>query len=116
MEIIQRKKVRTVARNEIIELESTTIETDEAGDTITSTTWKEIFSEKKSIGTQEFYQAHSEGLKPVFKFVIHPSEYNRKTDGPHIKYDGEAFKIIRTYEVNQETLEITVEGDVHGIT
>lgn len=105
-----------VARNEIIELESTTITTDDAGDTITETTWKEIFAEKYSIGTSEFYQAHSEGLKPEFKFIIHPSEYNRKTDGPHIKYDGEQFKIIRTYEVNQETLEITVEGDVHGIT
>lgn len=105
-----------MARNEIIELESTTITTDDAGDTVASTTWKEIFAEKKSIGTQEFYQAHSEGLKPVFKFVIHPSEYDRKTDGPHIRYSGEQFKIIRTYEVNNETLEITVEGDVHGIT
>lgn len=115
MEII-RKKVIAVARNEIIELESTTIETDEAGDTVSSTIWREIFAEKKSIGTQEFYQAHSEGLKPEFKFVIHPSEYNRKTDGPHIRYDGEQFKIIRTYEKDSESLEITVEGDVHGIT
>lgn len=105
-----------MARNEIIELESITTTTDDAGDTVTETTWKEIFAEKKSIGASEFYQAHSEGLKPEFKFIIHPSEYNRKTDGPHIKYDGEQFKIIRTYEVNQETLEITVEGDVHGIT
>ena len=105
-----------MSRNEIIELESTIITTDDAGDTVTETNWKEIFAEKKSIGTSEFYQAHSEGLKPEFKFIIHPSEYNRKTDGPHIKYDGEKFKIIRTYEVNQETLEITVEGDVHGIT
>lgn len=105
-----------MARNEIIELESVTITTDNAGDTVSSTTWKEIFAEKKSIGTSEFYQAHSEGLKPEFKFIIHPSEYNRKTDGPHIKYNGDQFKIIRTYEVNQETLEITVEGDVHGTT
>ena len=108
--------VIAVARNEIIELESVTITTDNAGDTVSSTTWKEIFAEKKSIGTSEFYQAHSEGLKPEFKFIIHPSEYNRKTDGPHIKYNGDQFKIIRTYEVNQETLEITVEGDVHGTT
>ena len=105
--------VIAVARNEIIELESITITTDNAGDSITVPTWKEIFAEKKSIGTSEFYQAHSEGLKPEFKFIIHPSEYNRKTDGPHIKYNGEQFKIIRTYEVNQEALEITVEGDVH---
>lgn len=110
------KVVIAVARNEIIELESVTITTDNAGDTVSSTTWKEIFAEKKSIGTSEFYQAHSEGLKPEFKFIIHPSEYNRKTDGPHIKYNGDQFKIIRTYEVNQETLEITVEGDVHGTT
>ena len=105
-----------MARNELIEIESTTLITDDAGDTITETTWKEIFAEKRSIGSQEFYQAHSEGLKPEFKFVIHPSEYNRKTDGPHIRYDEEIFKIIRTYEKDSESLEITVEGDVHGIT
>ena len=105
-----------MARNEIIGLESTTLTTDDVGDTITNTTWKEIFAEKRSIGSQEFYQAHSEGLKPEFKFVIHTSEYCRKTDGPHIRYDGETFKIIRTYEKDSESLEITVEGDVHGIT
>ena len=105
-----------MARNEIIELESITFITDDAGDTITETTWKEVFAEKKSIGTSEFYQAHSEGLKPEFKFVIHPTEYNRKKYGPHIRYDNEVFKIIRTYEKDSESLEITVEGDVHGIT
>lgn len=105
-----------MARNEVIELESTKITTDEAGDTVSETTWKEIFAEKKSIASQEFYQAHSEGLKPEFKFVIHPSEYDRKVDGPHIRYDEELFKIIRTYEKDSESLEITVEGDVHGIT
>lgn len=105
-----------MARNEIIELESTTITTDDAGDTVKETTWKEIFAEKRSIGSSEFYQAHSEGLKPEFKFIIHPSEYVRKVDGPHIKYDGDVFKIIRTYEKDIESLEITVEGDVHGIT
>ncbi len=103
-------------KNEVIELESALVTTDDAGDTITTTEWKEIFAEKKSIGTQEFYQAHSEGLKPVFKFVIHPTEYDRKTDGPHIKYEGEVFKIIRTYEKDSENLEITVEGDIHGLT
>lgn len=102
-----------MARNEIIELESTTSTTDDAGDSVTVPIWKEVFAEKRSIGSSEFYQAHAEGLKPEFKFIIHPSEYDRKTDGPHIKYNGEPFKIIRTYEVNQETLEITVEGDVH---
>ena len=105
-----------MAKNEIIELESITITTDDAGDSITVPMWKEIFAEKRSIGSSEFYQAHSEGLKPEFKFIIHPSEYNRKTDGPHIQYDGEQFKIIRTYEKDSENLEITVEGDVHGIT
>lgn len=110
------KVVIVVARNEIIELESIIITTDDAGDTATTTEWKEIFAEKKSIGSQEFYQAHAEGLKPEFKFVIHPTEYNRKADGPHIRYNSEQFKIIRTYEKDSESLEITVEGDVHGIT
>lgn len=103
-----------MARNELIEIERVTNITDEAGDTVTATTWKEVFARKNSIGQSEFYQAHSEGLKPVFKFEIHPSEYDRKKDGPRIRYDGELFKIIRTYEKDNETLELTVEGDIHG--
>lgn len=101
-------------RNELIKLESNKVITDAAGDTITEITWREIWAEKKSIGTQEFYSAHAEGLKPVFKFVVHPTEYNRKIDGPHIQYEDELYKIIRTYEKDSEHLEITVEGDLHG--
>jgi SPP1 family predicted phage head-tail adaptor len=105
-----------MARNEIIELETITSNVDEFGDIIKTSIWKEIFAEKKSIGMQEFYKAHSEGMKPEFKFVIHPTEYNRKTDGPHIRYDGEVFKIIRTYETDSEIMEITVEGDIRATT
>ncbi len=98
-------------KNDVIELVITSTEVDDVGDTIQSITYKKIFAEKKSIGTSEFYQAHSEGLKPTYKFVIDPLEYT--TDITHIKYEEDIYKIIRTYEKNITDLEITVEKDIH---
>lgn len=97
-------------RNEIIYLKQVTTVTDDVGDTTEAVTWKEVFAKKKSIGQREFYQAHTAGLKTEYKFEIHPTEYS---DELYIKYNNKIYKVIRTYEIDQETLEIVVGGDVH---
>lgn len=100
-------------RNEIIQLEEVTNHVDEYGDVVKTSVWKEVFAEVKNITTSEFYQAHSSGLLPVYKFVINADEYDRKKNGSHIKYDDEVFRIIRTYKKDEWNLELTVEADVH---
>lgn len=100
-------------RNDIIELEEVSYNTDEEGDTTKITTYREVFAEKLSISMSEFYQAHTIGLKPQYKFKIHPSEYNNELK---IKYNGNIYKVLRTYGKDSETLEIIVEGDIHECT
>lgn len=103
-------------KNEIIEIERVSITTDEAGDQVKESTWREVFAEKKSISSREFYQAHADGLQPEYKFVVHSTEYDRAIDGPGIKYLGRRYRIIRVYEVDFENVELTVEGDIHANT
>ena len=101
-------------KNEIIEIERVSIATDEAGDQVKESTWREVFAEKRSISSREFYQAHADGLQPEYKFVVHSTEYDRTIDGPGIKYLNRRYKIIRVYEVDFENVELTVEGDIHA--
>ena len=101
-------------KNELIEIERVEITTDEAGDQVKESTWREVFAEKKSIGAREFYQAHADGLQPEYKFVVHSTEYDRAVDGPGIKYLGRRYRIIRVYEADFENIELTVEGDIHA--
>lgn len=102
-------------RNDVIELQTsqTSIVIDDIGDTNIVPIYKEIFAERKSIKQSEFYQAHTAGLKPEMVFLIHPSEYEEKTG---VRYNNKQYKVIRTYEKDCETLELVVEGDIHGIT
>lgn len=101
-------------KNELIKIECVNITTDEAGDQVKESTWREVFAEKKSIGAREFYQAHADGLQPEYKFVVHSTEYDRAVDGPGIEYLGRRYRIIRVYEADFENVELTVEGDIHA--
>lgn len=94
-------------KNELVSLKSVTTTVDEIGDTIQTVVWKEIFAEKKSIKQSEFYQAQSVGIKPEITFVIHPSEYENELE---VKYNDKIYKVIRTYQTDNENLEIVVGG------
>lgn len=72
-----------------------------------------IFAEKKSIRQSEFYQAMTTGLKPELNFVIHTFEYN---DESMLEYNGKTYKIIRTYEKDNEFIELTCQGVVNNAT
>lgn len=94
-------------KNDLISLKSVTTEIDEIGDTVQAVVWREVFTEKKSIRQSEFYQAQSVGIKPEITFIIHPSEYN---DELEVKYNDKIYKVIRTYQADNENLEIVVGG------
>lgn len=90
---------------------STTITYDEIGNPIETPNNIDILCDMKSIGRTEFYNAAANGLKPEAIFVVHPYEYNNeryvefsKDETPKIRY-----KVIKTYEVDFEKLELTCE-------
>lgn len=76
-----------------------------------------IYAKSKSLSRNEFYSAYGVGLRPNRIFVVHPMEYQladvRTEDkvyhATHIRFEGELFEIVRTYEVDRFNMEITVK-------
>ena len=81
--------------DEIIELVKQTNAVDECGDTVTTEETRTVYCRLRSVGQQEFYQAHAVGLKPEMKFVLADYlDYNGQTC---INYRGERYRVLRTF-------------------
>ncbi|ADZ83582.1 phage head closure protein [Cellulosilyticum lentocellum] len=89
---------------------SKTYSTDEAGDQVIEEKLRKVLSNKKSVGTNEFYQAHTAGMKPEFKIEVRKFDYKGEDK---VIVDNVSYKIIRTYDNQSGFLELTLEGDVH---
>lgn len=73
-----------------------------------------VFARKKSIGQSEFYQAQTAGLKPELKFVIADHlDYNGQT---YLIHDDMRYKILKTYQNEENELEITCYGGVRDVS
>lgn len=79
---------------------------DEIGNPIPVENPVPILCGKKSVGRTEFYDAAANDLKPVIIFEIHGYEYNGETE---VEFEGKRYTIMKTYEVDFETLELTCE-------
>lgn len=97
--------------NEIIEVEFYNIKpgdpSNDRGEVVREKTYKSIYAELLSISQTEFYQAAAAGLKPQVKFRIYSFEYE---GNKRLKYNGEIYKIMRTYKPDLEHIELTCEG------
>lgn len=60
----------------------------------------------KSVGRSEFYNAAVAGLRPELVFVVHAYEYDGQRS---IKFEGIEYRVIRTYSVSFEEMELTCE-------
>lgn len=68
---------------------------DEYGDDIFEEERSEVFVNVKSVKYSEFYSAHIAGFNPEIIFEI--ADYYDYKGQPLIEYDGEIYKVIRTY-------------------
>lgn len=89
--------------NDVIELISTYLYVDENGFEIQAERKREIFADKKSVRSSEFYQAQSQGFKLGIMFNIKPYEYDNEE---YLIFENQKYKIERTYEKDSENLEI----------
>ena len=89
--------------SEVVELISFNTSIDENGFEISTETKEEVFADKKSVRSTEFYEAQKLGYKLSVMFVIRPYEYNGQE---YIYYENNKYKVERTYEKNTEQLEI----------
>lgn len=69
-------------------------------------TRREVLCGVRSIGMKEFYSAHSTDFHPELKLVL--ADYLDYDGETLAEYNGELFRILRTYRVGQE-LELTLE-------
>jgi len=97
--------------NDVIEFVSSKSHINAAGDTIEVPEYRMVYANKKGINQSEFYQAAAVGLKPEVRWEIRALEYQGEE---HIRYNGEMYKIIRTYEKNGEFIEIICSGVVNS--
>lgn len=91
--------------NELTLIQNTYTE-DDIGNQVPSESKTPIFCGLKSVGRTEFYNAATAGIKPVLIFLIHSYEYNGETI---IEFEGNRYKVIRTYSASFEELELTCE-------
>ena len=85
---------------------SQTVTEDEIGNQVPVETETVILCGLKSVVRAEFYKAALNGLKPEMVFVIHAYEYSGQKK---VKFEGNYYSVIRTYEPSFEELELTCE-------
>ena len=66
----------------------------------------EIFAQKESISQSEFYKGGEAGLKPDFRLITAIIDYNGERE---VELDGKKYGIYRTYERNQDYIELYCE-------
>lgn len=66
----------------------------------------EIFAQKESISQSEFYKGGEAGLKPDFRLITAIIDYKGERE---VELDGKKYGIYRTYERNQDYIELYCE-------
>lgn len=96
----------------VIKLISQTLTTDELGYPIASETFYETFAKRRSITQTEFFSAGKNGITPDFSFEVNDAEYHGQK---LLEYDGKRYGIYRTYQPNNDTVELYA-GYKSGVT
>lgn len=68
---------------------------------------REVFCNEKGVKRNEFYQAQAQGYRPELCVEIKELDYNRES---HFEYKGTMYRIIRTYPVKNECLEVICQS------
>jgi SPP1 family predicted phage head-tail adaptor len=97
---------------DVINLISVATSENELGDLVETETPKQVFANKKSIRSGEFYQAQSTGLRPELMFEVKTIDYDHE---PKLEHEGKAYTIIRTYDKSGEVTELICQGIVNGV-
>lgn len=68
---------------------------------------REVFCNEKGVKRNEFYQAQAQGYRPELCVEIKELDYNRES---HFEFKGVMYRIIRTYPVKNECLEVICQS------
>lgn len=71
---------------------------------------REVFCNEKGVKRNEFYQAQAQGYRPELCVEIREADYEREG---HFEYNGTMYRVIRTYPVKNECLELICQALVN---
>ncbi|MBD5798407.1 phage head-tail adapter protein [Bacillus pseudomycoides] len=89
----------------------TTIEDDLGQKEEIETFSRQVFCEKKSVPQSEFFQAGQSGIKASCVLIVHLLDYQEEQK---VKYREKEYSIYRTYERNDEKVELYCEVKAGG--
>ncbi|MBJ8027759.1 phage head closure protein [Bacillus cereus group sp. N21] len=72
---------------------------------------RQVFCEKKSVPQSEFFQAGQSGIKASCVLLVHTFDYQ---DERKVKYHSKEYSIYRTYERDDERIELYCEVKAGG--
>ncbi len=72
---------------------------------------RRVFCEKKSVPQNEFFQAGQNGIKASCVLIVHGLDYQEETK---IQHNDKVYSIYRTYERNDERIELYCEVRANG--
>ncbi|EJR67525.1 phage head closure protein [Bacillus toyonensis] len=67
---------------------------------------RQVFCEKKSVSQSEFFQAGQNGFKPKCVLIVYTLDYQEEQK---VKYREKEYSIYRTYERDDEKIELYCE-------
>jgi SPP1 family predicted phage head-tail adaptor len=70
-----------------------------------------IYCNKKSVRQSEFYQAGAQGKKPEIMLEVRPANYH---DEEFIELQGVRYHVDRTYQKNDDVMELVLSRQVVG--
>lgn len=97
--------------NPIYLLTETDNDINDIGDIEVNIIERKVLAHKQSTRQSEFYQAQAVGIKPEIVFVIRSFEYR---DEEKLKFNGIVYRILRTYDKGNGTIEIVCIGAVNS--
>ncbi|MED1556800.1 phage head closure protein [Bacillus paramycoides] len=72
---------------------------------------RQVFCGKKSVSQNEFFQAGQNGFKPKCVLIVYTSDYQEEQK---VKYREKEYSIYRTYERDDEKIELYCEVKTGG--
>lgn len=84
---------------------------DEKGDLTHEPQRKKVYASLNSVRQSEFYQAQATGFNPEISLTIRKFEYKGEELA---RVNEEEYKILRTYDKNDGTIELTLVRGVNN--
>lgn len=97
--------------NEVVELITAAITTDNIGQEDKTLTYSEVFAEKNGIPRAEFFSVGVKDIKPAVMFKIREADYSEQSS---LRFNGKIYTIYRVYPTKNEMIELYCEVRVGG--